>query len=196
MHNVCETSGCLQCFLVQKHPLIFISTNPIVQIFKTGHVSPGFLVEMTNYSLKCPLDGQIPEKKAKCPKTTKNPFYPPNTHTHSLFYFLPFDFRRSKHTVVSYKDAIYVFGGDNGKSMLNDLIRFDVKDKSWGRAFATGLPPAPRYHHSAVVHGSSMFVFGGYTGDIHSNSNLTNKNDLFEYKFQNGQWLEWKFIGK
>ncbi|XP_068984941.1 leucine-zipper-like transcriptional regulator 1 isoform X3 [Bombus flavifrons] len=104
--------------------------------------------------------------------------------------------RRSKHTVVAYKDAIYVFGGDNGKRMLNDLLRFDVKEKSWGRAFATGVPPAPRYHHSAVVHDSSMFVFGGYTGDIHSNSNLTNKNDLFEYRFQTGQWTEWKFIGK
>jgi hypothetical protein len=68
-----------------------------------------------------------------------------------------------------------------------------VKDKSWGRAFTTGKPPAPRYHHSAVVHESSMFVFGGYTGDIHSNCNLTNKNDLFEYKFNTGQWLEWKF---
>jgi leucine-zipper-like transcriptional regulator 1 len=102
--------------------------------------------------------------------------------------------RRSKHTVVAYKDAIYVFGGDNGKIMLNDLLRFDLKDKSWGRAFSCGSPPAPRYHHSAVVHGSSMMVFGGYCGDIHSNSNLTNKNDLFEYKFQNGQWIEWKSI--
>jgi len=101
--------------------------------------------------------------------------------------------RRSKHTVVAYKDAIYVFGGDNGKSMLNDLLRFDCKDKSWGRAFTTGYPPAPRYHHSAVVHEGSMFVFGGYTGDIHSNSNLTNKNDLYEYKFATGQWVEWKF---
>ncbi|XP_043667099.1 leucine-zipper-like transcriptional regulator 1 isoform X1 [Vespula pensylvanica] len=103
--------------------------------------------------------------------------------------------RRSKHTVVAYKDAIYVFGGDNGSRMLNDLLRFDVKEKSWGRAFATGTPPAPRYHHSAVVHDASMFVFGGYTGDIHSNSNLTNKNDLFEYRFLTGQWTEWKFIG-
>ncbi|XP_024889216.1 leucine-zipper-like transcriptional regulator 1 [Temnothorax curvispinosus] len=103
--------------------------------------------------------------------------------------------RRSKHTIVAYKDAIYVFGGDNGKSMLNDLLRFDVKEKSWGRAFATGTPPAPRYHHSAVVHGASMFVFGGYTGDIHSNSNLSNKNDLFEYRFLSAQWIEWKFIG-
>lgn len=104
--------------------------------------------------------------------------------------------RRSKHTVVAYKDAIYVFGGDNGKSMLNDLLRFDIKEKSWGRAFSTGTPPAPRYHHSAVIHQNSMFVFGGYTGDIHSNSNLTNRNDLYEYKFQSGQWLEWRFAGK
>lgn len=45
---------------------------------------------------------------------------------------------------MAYKDAIYVFGGDNGISMLNDLLRFDVKEKSWGRALATGSPPAPR----------------------------------------------------
>ncbi|XP_053557629.1 leucine-zipper-like transcriptional regulator 1 isoform X2 [Bombina bombina] len=104
--------------------------------------------------------------------------------------------RRSKHTVVAYKDAIYVFGGDNGKNMLNDLLRFDVKDCSWCRAFTTGSPPAPRYHHSAVVYGSSMFVFGGYTGDIYSNSNLKNKNDLFEYKFGTGLWTEWKVEGR
>ena len=37
---------------------------------------------------------------------------------------------------------------------------------------------------------------GGYTGDIHSNSNLTNKNDLFEYKFATGQWVECRFEGR
>jgi len=63
---------------------------------------------------------------------------------------------RSKHTIVTFNNGIYVFGGDNGLSMLNDLLRFDVKEKSWCRAFATGTPPAPRYHHSAVVHESSM----------------------------------------
>lgn len=104
--------------------------------------------------------------------------------------------RRSKHTAVAYKDAIYVFGGDNGKSMLNDLIRFDIREKSWTKMGCMGVPPAPRYHHSAVVHRSSMFVFGGYTGDILANSNLTNKNDLFEYKFQSAQWVQWKFTGQ
>lgn len=40
------------------------------------------------------------------------------------------------------------------------------------------------------------FILGGYTGDIHSNSNLTNKNDLFEYRFAKGQWVEWKYEGR
>lgn len=102
-------------------------------------------------------------------------------------------YKRSKHTIVGYKDDLYIFGGDNGKSMLNDLLRFDVKEKSWGRAFTTGSPPAPRYHHSANEFQGSMFIFGGYTGDIHSNSNLTNKNDLHEYRFATCQWIEWKF---
>ena len=36
------------------------------------------------------------------------------------------------------------------------------------------------------------YVFGGYTGDLHSNSNLKNKNDLWEYKFDGftTQWVE------
>lgn len=55
-----------------------------------------------------------------------------------------------------------------------------------------GAPPAPRYHHSAVVFLDSMFIFGGYTGDIYSNSNLRNKNDLFEYKFTTSQWIDWE----
>lgn len=104
--------------------------------------------------------------------------------------------KRSKHTMVSYKDAIYVFGGDNGKSMLNDLVVYDCRGKSWGRVPQGQNPPAPRYHHSAVIHENSMFVFGGYTGDIHSNSNLANRNDLFEYKFGTATWVEWKYTGR
>ncbi len=77
--------------------------------------------------------------------------------------------RRSKHTIVSYREAIYVFGGDNGKHMLNDLLRFDVNDKSWGRAFTCGIPPTSRYHHSAVVFDNSMFVFGGILSFQHFN---------------------------
>ncbi len=46
------------------------------------------------------------------------------------------------------------------------------------------------------MYNTSMFVFGGYTGDIHSNSNLTNKNDLYEYNIKAAQWIKWVFNGK
>lgn len=59
--------------------------------------------------------------------------------------------RRSKHTVVSYKDAIYVFGGDNGKQMLNDLIRFDVKEKSWGNWNSEQTKRSPIWSYFQLV---------------------------------------------
>jgi len=102
--------------------------------------------------------------------------------------------KRSKQTLVSWGDGLYIFGGDNGKRMLNDFLVFHIGEGSWARVVYTGAPPAPRYHHSAVVFNNSMFIFGGYTGDINSNSNLHNKNDLFEYKFKSSQWLEWKDV--
>lgn len=49
--------------------------------------------------------------------------------------------------MVGYNQAVYVFGGDNGVKMLNDLLRYDVKQRSWSRAMSNGTPPAPRYHH-------------------------------------------------
>jgi len=44
--------------------------------------------------------------------------------------------------------------------MLNDLLRYDVQEKSWGRALMIEAPPPPRYHHTAVLYNGSMFVFG------------------------------------
>ena len=38
---------------------------------------------------------------------------------------------------------------------FNDKI---IQEKSLGLAVSNGLPPAPRYHHSAVVHGSSIYI--------------------------------------
>ena len=107
--------------------------------------------------------------------------------------------KRSKHTMVAWDDKVYVFGGDNGKKMLNDFLVSHVRDSSWARVVITGggQPPPPRYHHSAVVFRNSMFIFGGYAGDVNSNSNLRNKNDLYEYNFTTSQWIDWseKIVG-
>ena len=69
-----------------------------------------------------------------------------------------------------------MFGGDNGKWMLNDLLRFDVKEKSWGRAVSNGIPPAPRYHHSAVVSYPIIFFY-------FNNVYLFNINIIYSLKY-------------
>lgn len=35
--------------------------------------------------------------------------------------------------MVAYGNSLYVFGGDNGKQMLNDLVTYDCNNNSWGR---------------------------------------------------------------
>lgn len=60
----------------------------------------------------------------------------------------------------------FVFIGHFLKCFYSDtgitfkILRTPIASCSPTRAFTTGTPPAPRYHHSAVVYGSSMFVFG------------------------------------
>lgn len=68
--------------------------------------------------------------------------------------------------LINFKIRLYakIIYSSFSQRMLNDLLRFDIKENTWGRVVTTGNPPAPRYHHSAVVYANSMFVFGGYTG--------------------------------
>ena len=138
------------------------------------------------------------------------------------------------------------------KEGFSPCMQRNNKLSQFFRAVTKGAPPAPRYHHSAVIFGSNMLVFGGFTGnvnislacfhigfwsgqimcnvidiaslaltymlrqwlsresnnidllfrtilstgDLYSNSNLQNKNDLFEYKFNTGQWTEWRMEGR
>lgn len=45
---------------------------------------------------------------------------------------------------------------------------------------AQGRPPSARHSHAAVVHGHSMYVFGGYDGSY--------KSDLHEFDFTLSRW--------
>ena len=46
--------------------------------------------------------------------------------------------KRSKHTIVAWNDRIYVFGGDNGRRMLNDFLVSQIHEFSWARVVYTG----------------------------------------------------------
>ena len=67
-------------------------------------------------------------------------------------------------------DALYIFGGFDGTNRLNDLWCFSRG--TWKFVNFIGLPPTPRYLHTAGVISDSLFVFGGFSGsarlgDVH-----------------------------
>lgn len=47
-------------------------------------------------------------------------------------------YRRSKHTIVAWNEKVYIFGGDNGRRMLNDFLVSHIRDSSWARVIYTG----------------------------------------------------------
>ena len=72
---------------------------------------------------------------------------------------------RDRHVSVVHGSTFYVFGGFNGTSRTNDFFGFDFTSMTWREINARiGRPPSERHSHASVVHGNSMYVFGGYDG--------------------------------
>jgi N-acetylneuraminic acid mutarotase len=91
--------------------------------------------------------------------------------------------KRNLHTCVVYKDNLIIFGGKSN-GYLNDIHLYSISfsfffkflsaNNKWQELETTGDIPSPRYGHTSVIFGDSMFVFGGY------DNNSSSCNDLFE----------------
>ena len=49
--------------------------------------------------------------------------------------------------------------------ILNDLLIYDPKEKSWTEYKIAKAIPKPRNSHSAVIIDSSLLIFGGWSGE-------------------------------
>jgi hypothetical protein len=98
---------------------------------------------------------------------------------------------------VVYNKRIYVFGGyDDFGYKSNELWEYKPKTKEWRRIETEGEIPE-RFHHSAVVHEGSMYVFGGLVGDnASSNNSVASASWLFEYRFSTRRWSRVQTAGK
>lgn len=78
---------------------------------------------------------------------------------------------RYRATLSTVRNLLVLFGGHEGTRHMNDTHVFDVETRIWSALVTEGTPPTPRDSHASLVHGSSMFVFGGSTGaamnDLH-----------------------------
>lgn len=96
---------------------------------------------------------------------------------------------RDRHVSVVHGSTFYVFGGFNGTSRTNDFFGFDFTSMTWKEINARiGRPPSERHSHASVVHGNSMYVFGGYDGSY--------KSDLHEFDFTLSKWSAVSVAGR
>ncbi len=76
---------------------------------------------------------------------------------------------------------MYIFGGYDGVTWLNDLHEFHFPSKRWMRIEADGQVPSVRSCPSWATYKSSVFVFGGYDG-VHR------LNDFYEFNAERKLW--------
>lgn len=94
---------------------------------------------------------------------------------------------RTNHTVISYQDKLYLFGGTDGKLWYSDTWCYDPQENTWTMLECSGFIPAPCEGHSATIIGDIMYVFGGRSSqgkDIGTLSALK-LTTLKWYTFQN-----------
>lgn len=67
----------------------------------------------------------------------------------------------TNHTMVSYDNKLWVFGGDTPQGLTNELFMFDPSVNDWTVVKTTGAQPPPVQEHAAVIYRDLMCVFGG-----------------------------------
>ncbi|XP_037960514.1 kelch domain-containing protein 3 [Teleopsis dalmanni] len=95
-------------------------------------------------------------------------------------------FQRYGHTVVAYKNKIYMWGGRNDESLCKILYCFDPETLSWSRPKVTGEVPGARDGHSACIVENCMYIFGGFITEINEFS-----CDVHCLNFDK---MEWKYV--
>uniref|UniRef100_A0AC34R7A6 Kelch domain-containing protein 3 n=1 Tax=Panagrolaimus sp. JU765 TaxID=591449 RepID=A0AC34R7A6_9BILA len=100
--------------------------------------------------------------------------------------------QRYGHTVVAYNNLIYLWGGRNDQyGSSSTLHEFNPATKKWRIVPTEGYLPSARDGHSAVIWGSSMFIFGGFE---YSSSLFS--NDVYEFSFESSTWKTVRTSGK
>lgn len=68
---------------------------------------------------------------------------------------------RSLHKSCSYKDRIFLFGGQAQASYFNDMFEYNVLNHKWNKVVSTGPSPTPRSHFSFICFKDNLIMCGG-----------------------------------
>ena len=96
---------------------------------------------------------------------------------------------RCAHSCVSYKQCLYVFGGELATSdqyhHYRDLWKFDVSTTTWTEIIAKD-PPSARSGHAAIVWKHFMIIFGGFFEALRDTKWY---NDVHVFNLQTETWM-------
>ncbi|KAH3745746.1 GTPase KRas [Pelomyxa schiedti] len=87
---------------------------------------------------------------------------------------------RQHASVVCYMGEIYMFGGDCGEGVNNELWRYNTRSM-WNLVQFNNSAPPPTWGHSAVVFHDNMLVYGG-------NTSSGPTSDLYRFSFSKSCW--------
>ncbi|KAI9760330.1 MAG: hypothetical protein M4579_001734 [Chaenotheca gracillima] len=96
---------------------------------------------------------------------------------------------RTNHTVVSWNDKLFLFGGTNGIQWFNDVWAYDPRPNAWTQLDCIGFIPAPREGHAAAIVGDVMYIFGGRTEDAND------LGDLAAFRISSRRWYTFQNMG-
>ncbi|KAL2801311.1 hypothetical protein BJX66DRAFT_6792 [Aspergillus keveii] len=96
---------------------------------------------------------------------------------------------RTNHTIVSFNDKLYLFGGTNGLQWFNDVWSYDPRANSWTELESVGIIPAPREGHAAALVNDVMYIFGGRTDEG------IDLGDLAAFRISTRRWFSFQNMG-
>lgn len=96
---------------------------------------------------------------------------------------------RTNHSIVSYNDKLYLFGGTNGQQWFNDVWTYDPRLNRWAQEDCIGYIPAAREGHAAALVNDVMYIFGGRTEEG------TDLGDLAAFRISSRRWYTFQNMG-
>ncbi|KAJ5386179.1 hypothetical protein N7509_008720 [Penicillium cosmopolitanum] len=96
---------------------------------------------------------------------------------------------RTNHSLVSYNDKLYLFGGTNGVKWFNDVWTFDPRAGAWTEMDCVGFIPTPREGHASALVNDVMYVFGGRTDEG------VDLGDLSAFRISTRRWYSFQNMG-
>ncbi|KAK8125395.1 Kelch domain-containing protein [Apiospora kogelbergensis] len=96
---------------------------------------------------------------------------------------------RTNHSMVTYNDKLYLFGGTNGFQWFNDVWCYDPAINQWSQLDCIGYIPVPREGHAAALVDDVMYVFGGRTEEG------ADLGDLAAFRIASRRWYTFQNMG-